>query len=234
MRRPAAQRVAYGNLHGQARGDTIVHDDRRLAFHRRGFAPAQIQLAATARLLALGLDFPPEPLRIHARDFLLVAHHLAAFHDGTDSVFGLQGMADLARDEEIERHGQSARHFHTQHHTAARQGIHHAILFLIFFQRLRKQPARFGAVPEVHVSPMRNSECGMRNNQERFFISLLIPHSEFRTPHSTLRNPSNYDATRFRGFDARQTWTLRGWIPWCSAARGYGPTSNREATRPCA
>jgi hypothetical protein len=80
-------------------------------------------------------------------------------------------MTDFPGDEEIERHVQGARHFHAEHHAAAWQGVHHAIVFLVFFQRLRELPARVDAVPEVHGK----APCSAVNGKPDYSFAAIRP-----------------------------------------------------------
>src|SRR4030065_321175 len=75
---------------------------------------------------------------------------LAALDHGADGVLRAHGMADLARDDQVERQAQGLRDLRAQHHAAARQGVDDAVLIAVMLQRQCEFFPGVGAVSEAH------------------------------------------------------------------------------------
>jgi hypothetical protein len=152
--RLATPHRAQRGAHGGARGDAVVHDQRRLAFDGDALAPAEVEAPAPLDLLDLsrGLAFDVVLRQLEARGHVLVHHDLqlfAVYHRGHGQLRLLR-RADLAHQHQVQRRPERACDLEADGDAAARQREHEGVAVREAAQLGREQPPGVRAIPEPH------------------------------------------------------------------------------------
>ena len=82
---------------------------------------------------------------------VLVADERAVLGHGANGVFGIMGMPDLPRDDDIERKRKRLRDLVPDNDPAARKRVNDRVRAAILRERFRKLAPRFRAIPETHT-----------------------------------------------------------------------------------